>query len=234
MKAWFYALLAATSMLVNSHALANDIKDFVEFLDDYKAFRNNRDAESKSHDAKFSGQLVFKEDCGGWFYSDSDSGQCLCPPGNNYLQCLVSAKATITPDRKDVGGRGYIVVMAGSHVLDSKGNWVPMNTRGVYTFVIDPLRASNTFNIPVPKSEVIDRACANNSSDELPIVVGYGAVMPMDIEFARRMKAESEAVGQAFDEDKFILSRARIDGSRTKKYGTIGSVSCRNSTDSAP
>lgn len=224
-------------------------KDFPDFLKDYIEFRTKRDAAGASHTARFAGKLVFREsDCEAPFAltgfapnnrTGGSDGQCDCPPGNNYLQCLVSAQAIIKADPNDYGGRGYVMVQtsdgSGVSVLNQHRQWVPITQfkAGSYSAIMEPVVTTNTINIPVPDSTVIERACFGISglpgargAKTLTLTVGYGAAMPMDIEFAKRMKGRSVELGQDFDEEAFVWSRARTNGFRPKKAGDIGTVSC--------
>lgn len=239
------AFLAAI-LLINAPVYASE-KDFPAFLKDYSVFKSQRDVQSQRHTARFRGEFVFREGCS--FYSEnqrgparllnqeSSEGECECPTGNRYLQCLVSARAVITADRNDIGGKGYVQVLTEGSVLNQSGTWVPMTDAGVYTTTMNPVIATNIIDIPVPDAATRERLCmqgaampgppGRRSSKPFVLTVGYGAVMPMDMEFARRMKIRSNELGQEFDEEAFTFSRARVNGIRPKKAGEIGSVECR-------
>lgn len=221
--------LVAT-LLISASVYADE-KDFPSFLSDYQVFLDKRNIDNQGHTAKFRGNLVFKDGCSpASFYGRKIGGNsdevCECPPGNNYLQCLISAQATITTDPKDVGGKGYVLVMSGTSFLDRSGQWKPMPQPNAYTTTIGSMGTTNTFSIPVPDAATIARLCSSQA-EPFKLIVGYGAAMPMEMEFARRMKVRSVQMGQAFDEEAYIFSRARLNGTRPRKIGEIGSVTCR-------
>lgn len=216
------AMLLICAPVYADSATKDEAREFSSFLESYKAFAEKRAIQSKSHTARFGSNLVFRQECGNPY---PDQG-CDCPPGNRYIQCLSLAQAVIEPDPNDVGGRGYVAISADGLTLNNRGQWVPSATRGVYTTVIPQLGAKQAFDIPIPDQATIAAKCAGNSGP-ISLRVSYGAAMPMDIEFARRMKERSFSMGQKFEEQEFIFSRARLNGSRGKKSGVIGSVECR-------
>lgn len=227
---WFSVLLIIAPAYAGAGA---GEKDFADFLKDYIDFKARRDADSASHMARFTGKLVFREsECAPSIYADGPTMPCDCPPGNNYLQCLVSAQAVIKADQNDYGGRGYVMIQASDgssiSVLNQYRQWVPMTQfrTGSYSAIMNPITETNVIDIPVPTPDAVWRACSGGAKS-LTLTVGYGAVMPMDTEFARRMKERSVDLGQKFDEEAFIWSRARINGFRPKKAGEIGTVTCR-------
>lgn len=217
------SVFLAAALLINAPVYADDAREFSAFLEKYTAFAEKRSLQNNSHTARFSGDFTFKESCGSFYSEDV----CKCPPGNHLLQCLVSAKAVIHVDPNDIGGRGYVLIQSGSSALNNKGQWVPVTERGVYTTVIEPLTARHVINIPIPPKEEIDGLCAG-AGGPISVSVGYGAAMPMEIEFARRMKARSEAQGNSYDEQGFIFSRARLNGTKPKKGAVVGVVECDN------
>lgn len=226
------ALAASVSIIAPACAderasMGREQKDFASFLKDYEVFMKKRNIDSQRHKAVFGGDLVFHEACSPSFYMDEMSS-CECPTGNRYLQCLTSARATITADPNDIGGRGYVLVMSGSSFLDSSGNWKPLPKRNAYTSIIERIGQTHTFSIPIPDRATIDRLCSgNDGTTPFSFVVGYGAAMPMEIEFAHRMKDRSAQVGHPFDEEAYVFSRARLNGMRSKKAGEIGYAFCR-------
>lgn len=222
-------IFLAAALLISAPVYADQAREFSEFLEEYKAFSEKRNLQNqRPHGARFQGSLTFREGCSGTFYADD---VCECPPGNNYLQCLVSAQAVIGVDPNDVGGRGYVLITAGMSALNSKGQWVSSNERNVYSSIIEPLSSTHIVKIPTPPRSVIDSFCAGNGGNPLQISVGYGAAMPMEIEFARRMKERSVSFGHGYDEQGFLLSQARINGMRPNKGAVIGSAACRQTAD---
>lgn len=222
MRSVFLAMMILISAPVN----ADKLREFAAFLDDYTVFAEKRALQSKSHSAKFSSLLAFRED------QCDPYGEvvCLCRPGNNkYLQCLSSAKGVIKTDPNDIGGRGYILVSSSGLNLNNVGKWVPMNTRGVYTTTVESLGPTHTVNIPVPDESTVARLCAE-SSGPIEFTVGYGAVMPMEMEFAARMKERAASIGQAYDEQAFVFSRARTNGTRARKGAVAGTIECHPSS----
>lgn len=217
-------IFLAAALLINAPAYADQAREFSAFLDEYTAFSEKRAIQNKSHTARFSGNFTFREGCNN-FYSDD---ACQCPPGNRYLQCLVSAKATIQVDPNDIGGRGYVLIRAEGSALNKNGQWVSANERGVYSTVIEPLAAKHVINIPLPDKATLESFCSGNSAP-VSISVGYGAAMPMEIEFARLMKARSNSLGHAYDDKGFIMSQARINGTRSNKGAVVGAIECYNS-----
>lgn len=227
-------LFFAASILISASAYASE-QDFPAFLKDYSAFKSQRDAQTQRHTARFFGKLAFKEQCS--FYSqpsaipvmnsDPSDGSCECPQGNKYLQCLESAQAIVKADPNDIGGKGYVQILSEGSVLNRSGVWVPVTQVGVYTTTMTPVKATNIINIPLPDLATMEHLCAARSDKPVVLTVGYGAVMPMDMEFARRMKIRSAELGQEFDEEGFIFSRARINGVRPSKAGNIGTIECR-------
>ena len=222
-------IFLSAAILISAPVFADQAREFSAFLEKYKVFADDRAQKSKSHSARFGSKLTFREcDSSTMFYSDAVT--CDCPTGNTYLQCLTSAQAIVKIDPNDVGGRGYFLITSEGSALDVSGKWVPAATRGTYTTVIDRLGTEHAITIPVPNRATIDSVCAGGSGDRYSFTIAYGAVMPMDIEFANRMKVRSESLGQSFDMQGFIFSRARTNGSRSKKGGTAGSFTCRPDT----
>lgn len=221
-------LFLAAAILISAPVYAVE-KDFPDFLKDYQAFLAKRNVENQKHSAVFSGNFVFRQECSRFYVSDSGAGEaCQCPEGNNYLQCLVSAKAVITADPNDIGGKGYVLVMSGGSILNQRGQWVPMTQRNTYTTTVERIGRTNVIDIPIPDAASIANACSSVKADEpITLTVGYGAAMPMDMEFARRMKVRSAEFGQAFDVEGHVFSRARLNGARPRKAGTIGQAFCR-------
>lgn len=209
----------AAAILINAPVYAE--QDFPAFLKQYSAFRSDRDAQGRTHTARFGGKVIFKEEA--CLYPGQ--GDCECPPGNKLLKCLTSVQAVIHADPNDLGGRGYVLAMAGGSVLNQEHKWVAETATNVYSAVLDPVAATNTINIPIPDKESLERAC-DSGERSIPLIVGYGAVMPMDIEMAERMEARAQELGQTFDAEAFLVSRARVNGARPKKGGEVGSVSC--------
>lgn len=198
-----------------------DGDDYVGFLQRYRAFSEEQNS-IRSHNAHFSGQLQFRQGCGIF-----DSDDCGCPHGNNYLQCLRSAKAVIDVDPRDVGSRGYVLVAVGRYALGPDGRWVPFTNKNIYSYSIDRLGSRHEFNIPIPNESLIEQFCAENGADPVFITVGYGVASDMDLEFARRVRDRAASVGQQFDADGFIYTRARADGIRQRKGADIGYAVCR-------
>lgn len=217
------SVFLAAMVLISAPAYSDNAREFSAFLGDYKVFADKRTVQSQSHTAKFGTRLTFRQ-CETVY---EDEGGCECPPGNSFLQCLTSAQAVITTDPNDIGGRGYALVSVGGHTLTKGGQWVLPNTRGVHTAVIEPLGRSHTINITIPDRASMDSLCAASNGMPISFTVAYGAAMPMDVEFARRMKERSTSMGQSYDEQEFIFSRARFNGARAKKgSATAGSVDC--------
>lgn len=222
------SIFLAMMILISAPVYADKIREFAAFLDDYKVFAEKRDIQSKNHSAQFSSLLTFREE-----QCDPYGGAaCVCQPGNNkYLQCLTSAKGVIKTDPNDIGGRGYILVSSSGLTLNKAGEWVPMTTRGVYTATVASLRSTHTINIQIPDASTVSRLCAN-ASGPVEFTVGYGAVMPMEIEFAARMKERSASIGRAYDDQGFIFSRARANGTRARKGAVAGAIECHPSSRS--
>lgn len=216
-------IFLAAALLINAPAYADQAREFSAFLEEYAAFSEKRAAQNKSHTARFSGNFVFRESCNNFYADDT----CLCPPGNRHVQCLVSAKATINVDPNDIGGRGYVLIQAEGSALNTNGQWVSENERGVYSTVIEPLAARHVINIPLPDRATLESFCYENGAP-VSISVGYGAAMPMEIEFARLMKERSTSLGQVYDDQGFIKSQARINGMRSNKGAVVGAIECAN------
>jgi hypothetical protein len=189
------------AILINAPVYADQARGSSEFLKEYKAFAEKRNLQNQSaHNARFQGVLRFRNECGGL-----EDG-CECPPGNTYLQCLVSAQTVISVDPNDIGGRGYVRVTSGTSALNANGRWVPLSERNVYSYVIEPLAKKHVIKIPVPPAQVIDDFCADNGGRAIPVSVGYGAAAPMEIEFACRIKERS---GRSYDDQVY---RLRLSG----------------------
>lgn len=219
------------SLLIIAPVYANEPEDFAAFLDRYQVFKKERDAQSNSHTARFSGKLTFKQEAEKPAYrfgkeTGAEQNED-CPQGNNYVQCLVSAEATITSDPNDIGGRAYVMVMAGTSVLDQNRRWLPSALRDTYTLVLPQIGRTHTITIPIPDAATVAQACASNDGKPIPLFIGYGAVMSMDLELARRVKLKSAEFGKQYDEDAYAFSRARFNGMRPKKHGQFGEVTCR-------
>lgn len=224
--------LAALLLIIAPVSQAAE-QDMEAFFKAYNEYREARDAAALVNLAAFSGTLKFRYECGNYYLYDSNGEvmSCDCPQGNNHLPCLESVKAIITTDPKDYDGQGYVMVMAsyigGVSLLDRRGRWVPVTSSsyGNYSFKIDRMKSQHSFDIPIPKESELSNACLKDI-EEVHIWVGYGAVMPMDIEFARRMKERSAEFGKNFDETKFLWARARLNGVRPQKAGEIGVAIC--------
>lgn len=220
------AIFLAATLLISAPVHADKIREFSAFLDEYKVFAEKRALQSKTHSAQFSSILTFRtEQCG-----QDEGALCICPPGDNqYIQCLTSAKAVIKTDPNDIGGRGYFIVSSAGFALNNVGQWVPMNTRGLYTATVESLGPTQTVNIPLPSEATIASLCSE-STGPVEFAVGYGAVMPMDMEFAARMKERSASIGQPYDDQAFVFSRARTNGTRAKKGAVAGTIGCHPSS----
>lgn len=214
-------IFLAATVLISAPAYADPLREFSAFLDEYRVYSEKRAIQAKSHTARFGSALSFREE------QCDEGASCECPSGNKYIQCLYSARGTITTDPNDIGGRGYILVVAAGSALNTSGKWVPLTTRGVYTASVERLGTSHSVNIQIPDRATIDALCAGNNSGPIEFTVGYGAVMPMEMEFAARMKERSAAMGQSYDEQGFVFSRARTNGSRAKKGAVAGAAECR-------
>lgn len=214
------SLAALVAFAANAYAIPAD-DDFPEFLGKYQQFKESQKNVNKGgHSARFGGSLGFKEEvC-------YEGVVCACPPGNNYLECLISARATIAVDPRDVGARAYLIVMGAGAVLNQRGQWLPMPQKDVYTGVIERLSSTVSFNVPVPTESQLSLACASiRQGEAISIGVGYGAAMPMEVEFARRMAQRTE--NGKFDEQKFLFAKARTNGYTQRKFGDIGQATCR-------
>lgn len=229
----------AAAILINASAYAGGLagaaegKDFASFLKDYQVFMEKRNIDNQRYTAGFRGNFVFKATCSPSFYQGEGDEACECPVGNRYLQCLTAAQAVITADPNDIGGRGYVLVMSDTSFLDPSGLWKPMPQRNAYTTIIGRIEQTNVINIPIPDKATVDRLCSGkDSAKPFALTVGYGAVMPMEMEFAHRMKDRSAQMGQSFDDGAYIFSRARLNGTRPRKAGEIGSAVCRTANQS--
>lgn len=215
----------AAAVLISAPVYADSLREFSAFLDEYRVYSEKRAIQAKSHTARFGSDLSFHEDpC-------TQDAPCDCPVGNKYLQCLYSARGIITTDPNDIGGRGYILVAAAGMAMNASGKLVPINTREVYTATTERLGPTHTFNIPIPDRATIDSLCSS-ISEPIEFIIGYGAVMPMEMEFAARMKEHSAAIGQNYDEQSFVFSRALTNGSRAKKGAVAGAFECRQDLSS--
>lgn len=204
-------------------ATAEGEDDFVDFMKKYSKYSEARNASNTSNSARFVGSAKFREDM--CLYND---GYCECPVGNKLVKCLTSITATIHTDPKDIGGRGYVQVRSGNMVLGQNGKWAEMKAAGMYSSIVDPLAASSSVNIPLPDRRTVESACSSGAQD-IPLTLAYGAVMPMDIEMAQRMKKRSDEFGHVFDEGRFLVSRASVDGARSAKGARIGVLECNDS-----
>jgi len=112
---------------------------------------------------------------------------------------------------------------------------IPFSTNGVGSLraarhlylVLPQIGRTHTITIPIPDAATVAQACASNDGKPIPLFIGYGAVMPMDLELARRVKLKSAEFGKQYDEDAYAFSRARFNGMRPKKHGQFGEVTCR-------
>lgn len=215
------SLFLAVAVLISAPVFADEAREFSKLLEEYRVFSDKRAVQSKSHSARFGSKMTFREDCNNFYMDDT----CMCEPGNKYLQCLTSAQGVITVDPNDIGGRGYILVTVDGSALNTSGQWIPATTRGAHTAVIERLGTSHTVNIPIPDKATIDSLCAG-SNGPISFTVAYGAVMPIEIEFARRVKKRSVSMGLEFNENEFIFAKARNNGSRARKGAVAGSVEC--------
>jgi hypothetical protein len=187
-------------------------------------------AFAQSHAAGFFGDVVFRQ-CQESMFGDTNQ-QCDCPKGNNYVECLISAKAIIHPDPKDIGNRGYayVAVTQGDSysVLNQSGQWIPAHQfkKGSYSTLFDPLRRTNVIAIPVPDPASLKQICSQRGNG-FTVIVGYGAVSASDMDMGKKSLAMANELGQKFDIEMFNWSRARVDTGRNKKSGEIAQLSCR-------
>jgi hypothetical protein len=198
-------------------------------------------AFAQSHSASFSSEVVFTE-CKESMFGETNQ-QCDCPKGNNYLECLVSAKVIINADPKDIGNRGYayVAVMQGDSysVLNQSGQWIPAQQfkRGSYTSLFDPLRRTNVIGIPVPDVMTLAQICpkgarantirSGQTGAVFTVVAGYGAVSQAEMEMGTKSQTLAAELGQKFDMEMFTWSRARVNTSRNKKSGEVAQLACR-------
>lgn len=236
MKHLFVTILVMfTGFLGSGAAVANDQSQDIwaehkAFVERYQTYRAQRDVlQNGPHRARFFGAFRFKEE-----YCDPMVSECLCPPGNNYLQCLISAEGTIQTDPSDIGGKGYVLLSVIKNMESMsafyEGEWLPMYQirPGMASFILPILSSSHTLSFPVPDKETAERYCNGASkSATFDFNLGYGAAMPMDQEYAIRVRNVSRRFGGDFDEASFIWSAARINGFKPKKNGKIGTVTCR-------
>jgi hypothetical protein len=222
----------ATLSLLLSLVLADNVfanstnNDLADFIGQYQAFSKIRaQQDSEPTNARFTGDFKFKEIA---CINSGSTGSCDCPAGNKYLQCLTEAKAVINVDHNDIGGRGYLqikAIMNGSQmmILRNDGQWIPAASakNGDYSAIIPKLGNIQTVIMPVPDQEVIDNACSHGGS--VTLIVGYGAVMPFDIEYANRMKAQNPG----YDVNAFMLAKAKNNGYQQHKGASIGSLLCK-------
>jgi len=97
----------------------------------------------------------------------------------------------------------------------------------VYSMMFDPLQSKTTFSLQIPKTGSVSMCSSDNQS--VSIRIGYGAVMPMDIEYASRAKAVAANYGKDFDVDGNLWVRAFINGYKPNKSGIVGTLTCRPS-----
>jgi hypothetical protein len=221
MRKFVFAVMLLIIAPVYAAEYVDNAKDFLAFMEKFQDFSKKRKDQEKENHANFYGAFKFREECRPF---DDNLTPCMCPLGNNYAQCLESAIAMIGIDPNDVGGRGYFQVSASGYALNNDGRWVPSTERNVFSYMVENIGRQLKLNIPIPSD--IDKICVGNPNENISVVVGYGAVMPQEIEFANLMKARSESLGYAYNSDKYILQRARVNAMRSSKYATIGSFPC--------
>lgn len=250
MRAELLAVMASTVVAQTCLAAPGDVPQesaasaMGRFLKTYAQWHEERKAQTaRPHQARFIGNFTFAEQpCMMGFDQSAYSASCVCPPGNRNLQCLRSASVTIHPDPVDHGGAGYLMFTASdggaqSVYINSGEGWTHQTKFrvGKVSAMIPTLGASHTIPIPLPPNMAAQCPSGNGvvgeeaSAKTWTFMVGYGAVMPMDIELTARMQARSRELKMDYDPDKVLWSTARQNGyaANPKKGDVIGVVSCR-------
>lgn len=237
------ALTAITLMSLPVAAqLSPSNNAFIDSIEQFTAFKKARDVQTgQPHKAKFEGHFTFIEvACLDGVNSDGTPFACECPKGNASLQCLKSATATIYPDTVDRGGRGYVMLLANdgkalSVWIDDAAAWLPQTQfrNGKVSAMIPVLGQAHALQVPIPSRESLRAMCQRTENGEenkmsLTLAVGYGAVMPEEIDFVEKLKRKSDDLKQPFDDRGYLWSRARQNGYRTtpQKTAVIGVVAC--------
>lgn len=238
-------LISAPVLIIGEAAAEYNAAD-AAVMEKYKAFRKTRDEQTESrHQARFAGDFKFIEKIclSGGTLNDSNSPfgasandsrtACECPPGNRYLECIKTAKATVYPDQRDIGGRGLILFHTELNnqmfvYLNGRG-WVPVQSfkPGGYSFVVEKLGASHTFDVPMPAAgETLCKPSFPGVTSKINISVGYGAVMPIQMDYLKVAEKHAAEIGVPFNMDENIWHEARFNGIKPRKSGEVGYVEC--------
>lgn len=159
-----------------------------------------------------------------------DGHYCNCPVNSKHLQCLVSGVTEVHTDPRDIAGTGYFaIIVSGNETmqfLSKSGKWKSITDfkDGEYSWVESPIQSQYQYNLPISSLNPIMAKCAPGKVYQMSL--GYGAVTPKEIEYAKFMQQRSAAVGTQWNSEQYLWNLARLNGYKPMKAGVVANLTC--------